>query len=99
MLRPRLRAVTSLPLATLRLRAREAALHAQHPQIAHQPPLTHLRARTGFIPQTYCDDKDPLDVLVMMQEPVVPMCFLRIRPIGVMHMVRPRGPIARLRCL
>ena len=41
----------------------------------------------GFIPQTYCDDKDPLDVLVMMQEPVVPMCFLRVRPIGVMHMI------------
>jgi inorganic pyrophosphatase len=27
------------------------------------------------------------DVLVMMQEPVVPMCFLRIRAIGVMHMI------------
>ena len=27
------------------------------------------------------------DVLVMMQEPVVPMCFMRVRPIGVMHMI------------
>lgn len=41
----------------------------------------------GFIPQTYCDDGDPLDVLVLMQETVVPMCFLRAKPIGVMHML------------
>ena len=41
----------------------------------------------GFLPQTYCGDKDPLDVLVIMQEPVVPMCFMRVRPIGVMHMI------------
>lgn len=41
----------------------------------------------GFIPQTYCEDGDPLDVLVLMQETVVPMCFLRAKPIGVMHML------------
>lgn len=41
----------------------------------------------GFIPQTLCEDHDPLDVLVMMQEPVVPMCFMRVRCIGVMHMI------------
>lgn len=41
----------------------------------------------GFIPQTLCEDQDPLDVLVMMQEPVVPMCFMRVRCIGVMHMI------------
>lgn len=39
----------------------------------------------GFIPKTLCDDKDPLDVLVLMQEAVVPMCFLRAKPIGVMQ--------------
>ncbi len=38
-------------------------------------------------PQTLCDDADPLDVLVLMQEPVVPMCFLRAKPIGVMQML------------
>ena len=31
----------------------------------------------GFIPKTLCEDNDPLDVLVLMQEPVVPMSFLR----------------------
>lgn len=41
----------------------------------------------GFIPKTLCEDADPLDVLVLMQESVVPMCFLRARPIGVMQML------------
>ena len=41
----------------------------------------------GFIPRTLCEDKDPLDVLILMQEPVVPMAFLRVVPIGVMHML------------
>jgi len=41
----------------------------------------------GFIPKTLCEDGDPLDVLVLMQEPVVPMCFLRAKPIGVMQML------------
>lgn len=41
----------------------------------------------GFIPKTYCEDGDPLDILVLMQESVVPMCFLRARPIGVMQML------------
>ncbi|DBB18690.1 hypothetical protein WJX82_010556 [Trebouxia sp. C0006] len=41
----------------------------------------------GFIPQTLCEDNDPLDVLVLMQAPVVPMSFLRAKPIGVMQMI------------
>ncbi|CAL5224621.1 g7337 [Coccomyxa viridis] len=41
----------------------------------------------GFIPQTLCEDNDPLDVLVIMQEPVAPMAFLRAKPIGVMGMI------------
>ncbi|GAB4861488.1 V-ATPase V0 sector subunit c'', variant 2 [Ancistrocladus abbreviatus] len=41
----------------------------------------------GFIPRTLCDDNDPLDVLVLMQEPVVPGCFLRVKPIGLMPMI------------
>lgn len=44
-------------------------------------------ANYGFIPQTYCDDRDPLDILVLGQEPVVPMCILTARPIGVMQMI------------
>ena len=41
----------------------------------------------GFIPQTYCDDKDPLDILVLAQVQVVPMCIVPARVIGVMHMI------------
>merc|ERR1712146_343445 len=47
----------------------------------------HYPANYGFIPQTYCDDKDPLDVLVLGQYPVQPMCLMDVRPIGVMHMI------------
>ncbi|GER43654.1 soluble inorganic pyrophosphatase [Striga asiatica] len=41
----------------------------------------------GFIPRTLCEDNDPMDVLVIMQEPVVPGCFLRARAIGLMPMI------------
>jgi inorganic pyrophosphatase len=41
----------------------------------------------GFIPRTLGDDEDPLDVLILMQEPVQPLSLLEARPIGMMHMV------------
>ena len=44
-------------------------------------------ANYGFIPRTYGDDGDPLDVLVLMQEPVVPLALLRVAPIGMMDML------------
>lgn len=47
----------------------------------------HYPTNYGFIPQTLGDDNDPLDVLVLMQEPVYPMTLVRARPIGMMHMV------------
>lgn len=43
-------------------------------------------ANYGFIPRTLGEDDDPLDVLVLMQEPVVPNCILRARAIGMMSM-------------
>ena len=43
-------------------------------------------ANYGFIPRSYCEDKDPLDVLVLGQEPVVPLCIMQARAIGLMHM-------------
>lgn len=39
----------------------------------------------GFVPRTLCPGGDPLDVLVIMQETVAAGCFLRIRPIGILH--------------
>jgi inorganic pyrophosphatase len=44
-------------------------------------------ANYGFIPRTLGDDHDPLDVLVLMQEPVYPLSILRVRPIGMMKML------------
>ncbi|MCO5569948.1 hypothetical protein L7F22_023662 [Adiantum nelumboides] len=41
----------------------------------------------GFIPRTLCEDNDPMDVLIIMQEPVLPGCFLRARAIGLMPMI------------
>ncbi len=44
-------------------------------------------ANYGFIPQTYCEDNDPLDILVLGQETAVPLCIMRAKPIGVMKML------------
>lgn len=46
----------------------------------------HYPANYGFIPQSYCGDHDPLDVLVLGQEPVVPLSIMIAKPIGVMKM-------------
>lgn len=47
---------------------------------------THYPANYGFIPRTYCDDDDPLDVLVLCNEEIVPMATLECKPIGVLIM-------------
>mmetsp|Transcript_33014 Transcript_33014/g.105174 ORF Transcript_33014/g.105174 Transcript_33014/m.105174 type:complete len:144 (-) Transcript_33014:160-591(-) len=47
----------------------------------------HYPHNYGFIPRTLCEDNDPMDVLVLMQEPVVPGVFLRCKAIGVMPML------------
>ena len=44
-------------------------------------------ANYGFIPRTYCDDKDPLDILVLSQITIVPMCIVSAKVIGVMRML------------
>ncbi len=51
----------------------------------------HYPANYGFIPRTFCDDGDPLDVLVLGQEPVAPMCMMRARAIGYMQMRDDKG--------
>jgi inorganic pyrophosphatase len=45
----------------------------------------------GFIPRTFCDDGDPLDVLVLGQEPVFPLTIVEARAIGVMRMRDEKG--------
>jgi inorganic pyrophosphatase len=46
----------------------------------------HYPANYGFIPQTYCEDHDPLDVLVLGQDEVVPLSIMFAKAIGVMKM-------------
>lgn len=48
---------------------------------------THYPANYGFIPRTYAEDDDPLDVLVLCSEPIEPMVLVRCFPIGVITMV------------
>ena len=48
---------------------------------------THYPANYGFIPRTYGDDKDPLDVLVLCSEPLEPLTLVKCYPIGVMKML------------
>jgi inorganic pyrophosphatase len=47
----------------------------------------HYPANYGFIPQTYCDDHDPLDILVICSIDVFPMCIIEAKVIGAMEMV------------
>lgn len=44
-------------------------------------------ANYGFIPRTYCDDKDPLDIVVLSMIQVVPLCMISSKVIGVMRML------------
>ena len=48
---------------------------------------THYPANYGFIPRTYADDGDPLDVLVLCSQTLHPMTLVRCYPIGVIHMI------------
>ncbi len=47
----------------------------------------HYPANYGFIPQTYCDDRDPLDILVICSIDVDPLSIIEAKAIGVMHMI------------
>jgi inorganic pyrophosphatase len=41
----------------------------------------------GFIPQTYCDDGDALDIMVIGQDPAYPLCMMNAKVLGAMKMV------------
>lgn len=48
---------------------------------------THYPANYGFIPRTYADDGDPLDVLVLCSETMYPLSLVKCYPIGVISMI------------
>lgn len=51
----------------------------------------HYPMNYGLVPQTYFDDGDPLDILVMCSYEIVPLCVLDVRVIGIMHMEDEHG--------
>lgn len=51
----------------------------------------HYPANYGFVPRTYCDDGDPLDILVYCQEAIQPLSIMRAKVIGVMKMRDDKG--------
>jgi inorganic pyrophosphatase len=51
----------------------------------------HYPANYGFVPQTYCEDGDPLDILVLSQEELVPLCLVQCKAIGMMSMRDEKG--------
>lgn len=56
----------------------------------------HYPADYGFIPNTHGADGDPLDVLILMEEPTFPGCHVQIRPIGVLVMRDEKGEDEKL---
>ena len=48
---------------------------------------THYPANYGFIPRTFADDGDPLDVLVLCSAQIFPMTLVQVYPIGAMRMI------------
>lgn len=53
----------------------------------------------GFIPETLALDGDPLDVLVLLNEPTFPGCVMEVKPIGVFRMADDKGPDEKVICV
>jgi inorganic pyrophosphatase len=56
----------------------------------------HYPANYGFIPRTYCDDHDPLDILVICSIDVYPMCLIDAKVIGAMEMIDEKEKDAKI---
>jgi inorganic pyrophosphatase len=53
----------------------------------------------GFVPDTLAEDDDPLDVLVMVEQPTFPGCVISVRPVAVFWMRDEKGPDAKILCV
>ena len=60
---------------------------------------TMYPADYGFVPDTLAEDGDPLDVLVLLDDPTFPGCYIDVRAIGVFWMRDDKGPDAKLLCV
>jgi len=66
-------------------------------RVIHSP--FHYPTDYGFIPQTWCDDGDALDAMVLTHHPVVPFCIVKARPIGVLRMRDEKGVDDKILCV
>jgi inorganic pyrophosphatase len=53
----------------------------------------------GFVPETLGEDGDPLDALVLLEDPTFPGCLVTARPVGVFWMEDEKGPDAKIICV
>ena len=53
----------------------------------------------GFVPDTLAEDGDPLDVLVLLEDPTFPGCWVEARPVGLMWMQDEAGEDAKIICV
>jgi len=60
---------------------------------------TAYPADYGFIPDTLSEDGDPLDALVLLDDPTFPGCWVAARPVGVFWMTDDKGPDAKIICV
>ena len=60
---------------------------------------TQYPADYGFVPDTLAEDGDPLDALVLVEEPTFPGCLIRSRPIGMYRMTDENGPDDKVLCV
>jgi inorganic pyrophosphatase len=60
---------------------------------------TFYPADYGFIPNTLGEDGDPLDALVLLDDPTFPGCWVLSRPVGVFWMEDDKGPDAKIICV
>ena len=66
-------------------------------RVVHSP--FHYPTDYGFIPQTWERDNDPLDALVLTNHPVVPLCVVEARPIGLLKMKDEKGIDHKILCV
>ena len=60
---------------------------------------TQYPADYGFVPHTLAEDGDPLDILVLLDEPTFPGCHIRARPVAVFWMEDEKGRDAKVLCV
>lgn len=53
----------------------------------------------GFVPDTLGEDEDPLDALVLLEDPTFPGCLVQAIPVGVFWMEDEKGPDAKIICV